>query len=193
MLANLWLQKPVVCEQDLCHAAMAKLAWTLTGEAGAILDINNNGWTPQVFNVFHCSQTPISWLKGPTSSTGWGAVEGHVAPTAFTAVSAATSAYDFKATVFQGRMLRQSPGMRGSSGWAFVPNFPDVLKEIEDMGIHHVVFMKGHLGALLAEVLAFRGINVADMSAPVPELEEVEAELPSLDAIEPAQYEVFSK
>jgi L-fucose isomerase-like protein len=193
MLANLLLRKPVVCEQDLCHAAMTKLAWALTGEAGAILDINNNGWTPQVFNVFHCSQTPVSWLKGPTAVSDWGAVEGLVAPTAFTAVSAATSADDFRATVFQGRMLNRSPAMRGSSGWAYVPNCQEVLKRIEDMGIHHVVFMKGHIGELLTDVLAFRGINVTDMSLPVAELEQIESELPEADPAQPERYEVFSR
>jgi L-fucose isomerase-like protein len=193
MLANLLLRKPVVCEQDLCHAAMAKLAWGLTGEAGVILDLNNNGWDPRVFNVFHCSQTPTNWLKGPAKVGDRGTIEGVMAPVAFTGIAAATSADDCRATVFHGQILNQSPAIRGTSGWAFVSNLPQVLKCIEATGIHHFVAVKGHLGNAVTDVLSFRGLNVENLAVPLDSLAEIEAELTGLDPGDPAQYRVYSE
>ncbi len=192
MLSNLRLEKPVVCEQDVCHAIMAKLAWEMTGEPGVILDINNNGWDPRVFNVFHCSQTPPNWLAGPGKVGGWGSIEGRMAPEPFTAVSAATTSEEFVAVVFQGQMLRRPAGDRGSSGWAFVPNLQEVLKVIEQAGIHHFVAMKGHLGDEVADVLKFKGLVVADMSCDVDDLEDIEAELPAPDDEDASGRSVFS-
>jgi L-fucose isomerase-like protein len=179
MLSNVLLEKPVVCEGDLGHAAMARLAWAMTGQAGTILDVNNNGWDRRVFNVFHCSQTPVNWLTGPKELCGgWASVHGAVAPGAFTGISASTSSEDFHAVIYQGRMLPDQQAKRGSSGWAFVPNFPDVLEEIEQAGIHHFVAMKGLLGPEVADVLSWRGLDVVDLSAEVPDEKDVLEDLP---------------
>ncbi len=179
MLANMLLEKPIVCEGDIGHAVMAKLAWAMTSEAGAILDVNNNGWDRRVFNVFHCSQTPVNWLTGDKQLCGgWASVHGAVAAGEFTAISASTSSDDFHAVVYQGRMLPENQPGRGSSGWAFVPNFPEVLQELEQSGIHHFVVMKGLLGRDVADVLGWRGLDVVDMSQEVPEEADVLADLP---------------
>ncbi len=181
MLANLWLNKPVVCEVDICHAIMAKLGQAMTGEPAVILDVNNNGWDPRVFNVFHCSQTPPNWMKEPAKINSWGAVEGQAAAVPFTGVAAVTSCAAFNATVFQGCFLKQDPGRRGFSGWAFVPNLPDVLKAMENGGgIHHFVAMKGLNGATAADILRFRGLEVTDLSQAVGAVDEIENELPPM-------------
>ena len=193
MLANLLQGKPVVCEGDIGHAIMARLAWEMTGEAGVILDINNNGWDPRVFNVFHCSQTPTNWLCGRTCVGGWGRTEGAIRPEPFTAISAATTSDDFKATVFQGQFLRRQPEMRGSSGWAFVPNLQDVLKAVEAAGIHHFVAMKGHYADQVAGALEFRGLNVTQLAEDLPDLDTIEADLPDPDEGEMPGRKVFSE
>lgn len=180
MFANALLGTPVVCEVDVCHAIMARLANVLSDEPSVILDINNNGWDDRVFNVFHCSQTPPNWLNEGAEVTPGGQVTGVIRPVPFTAISAATSADSFDATVFTGRFLKQDPGQRGSSGWAFVPNLPHVLEAVEQSGIHHFVAMKGHLGADVADVLRFKGIDVSDLSTTVPTLDEIEADLPPI-------------
>ncbi len=180
MMANLLLQKPLVCEGDICHAIMTKLAWPMTGEAGVILDINNNGWDSRVFNVFHCSQTPPTWMREEAKVGGWGSLEGRIAAIPFTGVSAKTTGDAFKATVFHGQFLSEDPGQRGSSGWAYVPNLPDVVKTMERDGIHHFVAMRGHCGADLATALAFRGIQVSDQSIDVEPLDEIPKVLPKL-------------
>jgi len=169
MLANRLLRKPLVCEVDACHAVMAKLGWEMTDEAPVILDINNNGWDPRVFNVFHCSQTPPNWLTGPTEVGDWGSIHGQVAPGPFTGVSAATSADAFHATVFHGHVLAMPAPPRGSSGWTYVPNLPAVLSAVENAGIHHFVAMKGHVGADVVDALTFRGLEVVDLCTDVPE------------------------
>ncbi|MFW6189111.1 MAG: hypothetical protein ACOC7T_01650 [Planctomycetota bacterium] len=189
MLSNALLRKPVVCEQDVCHAAAAALAWPMTGEAGVILDINNNGWDPRVFNVFHCSQTPPNWLAEPPAVSDYGSVSAPIEPTPFTAVSAATDSEAFRATVFQGRFLREPAPERGSSGWAFVPNLQPVLRAVEAAGIHHFVALKGHLGPDVAEALSFRGLEVEDLSREVPGPDEVEL----ADRREAPAYQVFSE
>ena len=193
MLANLLLGKPVVCEVDACHAIMAKLANVMSGEPGVILDINNNGWDPRVFNVFHCSQTPPNWLIDRGEIAGKGIVQGLMQAVPFTAISAATSHDAFHATVFTGQFLSQDPGLRGSSGWAFVPNCQDVLKSVEETGIHHFVAMKGHRGAQVAAALRFKGLVVEDMSCEMPALEEIETELPSLGASACGRCGVYSE
>ena len=193
MLANLLLRRPVVCELDICHAAVAALAWPMTDQAGVILDINNNGWDPRVFNVFHCSQTPPNWLARPGCISDWGGIEGPMAPEPFTGVSAATTPDAFRAIVFHGQFLRDDAGSRGSSGWAFVPNLPDVLRAVETAGIHHFVAMKGHLGRDVADVLRFRGLVVTDMTRDVPGLDALEAELPRLADASPQCRRVFSQ
>lgn len=180
MLSNLWLRRPVVCEGDICHAIMARLAWDMTDECGVILDINNNGWDPRVFNVFHCSQTPTTWIEGGAGMGDWGSIEGRMAPLAFTGVSAATTSDAFKATVFQGQFLKEDAGLRGTSGWAFVPNFPEVLSAVEGAGIHHFVAMNGHLGNEVAEALRFRGLEVEDLSCEVGGLDEIRRDLPEM-------------
>jgi hypothetical protein len=179
MFANYLLGRPLVCEGDLGHAIMARLAWAMTGQAGAILDVNNNGWDRRVFNVFHCSQTPVNWLTGEKELCGgWASVHGPVAPGEFTAISAGTSSDDFQAVVYQGRMLPGDQPGRGSSGWAFVPNFPEVLAEIERRGIHHFVVMKGLLGTDVADVLSWRGLDAVDLSDDVPNQDDTLADLP---------------
>ncbi len=193
MFANLLLDKPVVCEVDVCHAIMAKLGNVMSGEASVILDVNNNGWDPRVFNVFHCSQTPANWLVGGGEVTDRGEVAGVIQAAPFTAVSAATSCDAFHAIVFTGQFLAENPGRRGSSGWAFVPNNQDVLKAIEQVGIHHFVAMKGLLPHDVADALRFKGLVVNDLSCPVPSLEEIAAELPKLDAITCATPAVYSE
>lgn len=193
MLSNAWLRRPLVCEQDVCHAIMAKLAWALTDEAGVILDINNNGWDAHTFNVFHCSQTPPNWLVEPGKVSGWGSISGVLQEVPFTAISAATTSDDFQATVFQGRFLGVRAGNRGSSGWAFVPNLPEVLRAIEAGGIHHFVALKGHSGRDVADVLAFRGLTVTDLSQPVPEAEELGEVPPSVQALPEQGCPVFSE
>ena len=180
MLCNLLLRKPVVCEQDICHAAMAALAWPMTGEPGVILDVNNNGWEPRVFNVFHCSQTPPNWLSTPGKIGGWGGIEADVAALPFTGISAATTSSDFHATVFHGQLLPGHINNRGTNGWAFVPNLPEVLKAIEGFGIHHFVALKGHVGSEVADALGFRGLTVENMACEVPALGDLEARLPAV-------------
>ncbi|MFP4380871.1 MAG: hypothetical protein ACLFUS_10270 [Candidatus Sumerlaeia bacterium] len=192
VLCNQLLKKPVVCEGDLGHAIMTKLGSVLTGEPAVILDVNNNGWDPRVFNVFHCSQTPTNWIKGDSSVGSYGSVEGKIAPVPFTAVAAGTSATDFHAVVFQGRFINEDPGLRGTSGWAFVPNMPEVLKVIEECGIHHFSAMKGHLADDVAEILAFRGIDAINMAEAVPSLEEIEKDLPELNAESAAACPVYT-
>ena len=176
VLCNLLLGKPVVCEQDVCHAVMAALAWPMTGEPSVTLDVNNNGWEPRVFNVFHCSQTPPNWIAGTPTLGGWGGgLQGELRPVPFTGISAATTSSDFRATVFHGRMLPGRLDSRGTNGWAFVPNLPDVLKAIEGSGIHHFVALKGHVGNEVADALRFRGLVVQDMACEVTGVEELEA------------------
>jgi len=193
MLANLLLEQPVVCEVDVFHAIMAKLSVVMSGEPGVILDINNNGWDRRVFNIFHCSQTPANWLIDGGEIAGRGEVHGKIQAVPFTAVSAATSSDAFHATVFTGQFLAEDPGDRGSSGWAFVPNCQDVLKQIEETGIHHFVAMKGHLGRHVADALRFRGLVVKDMSSPVPPPDEIAADLPKLEAKPCEAYRVYSE
>jgi len=193
MLANVLLDKPVVCEVDVCHAIMAKLARAMSGEPGVILDVNNNGWDPRVFNVFHCSQTPPSWLVDGGEITDEGTVTGVVRPVPFTGVSAATSSDAFHATVFAGHFLAEDPGRRGSSGWAFVPNCQNVLSAIEQHGIHHFVAMKGHRAAAVCDVLRFKGLVVNDMAAPVPPLHQIESELPTPGTEQCRGLRVYSK
>ncbi|NOY83169.1 MAG: hypothetical protein GXP31_19420 [Kiritimatiellaeota bacterium] len=193
MLANELLGKPVVCELDICHAAMARLAWAVTGRAGVILDINNNGWDPRVFNVFHCSQTPVSWLRDGVSMTPNGEIQGVMAPAPFTAVAAATSAAAFHATVFSGHFLRDDPGLRGSSGWAFVPNLPEVMQAMEHRSIHHFVAMHGHVGREVTRALRFRGLDVVDLAAAPLDLDQIEADLPPMPTEQGASCSVFSR
>ena len=173
MLSNHLLRKPVVCELDICHAVVAGLAYDLTGEASVILDLNNNGWDPRVFNAFHCSQTTPNWLRQPPEIGGYGSIEGVLRPAPFTGICAATSSSDFTATLFQGRFLSLDPGRRGSSGWAFVPNLPEVLGCIEQQGIHHFVALKGHLADEVGDILRFRGLRVTDLAAEVPPEDEI--------------------
>jgi len=181
MLSNYLLHKPLVCEVDIVHAIMARLGAAMTGEPAVILDVNNNGWDPRVFNVFHCSQTPLNWYDdaGAEMTGNWG-VQGRIGATPFTAVAGATSHDACHATVFTGQFLSEDPGLRGSSGWAFVPNFPEVLAQMQETGIHHFVAMKGHCPAEVIDALAFRGLHVVSKAVPVPSLEEIEAELPPL-------------
>lgn len=193
MLSNLLLDKPVVCEVDACHAIMAKLASVMSGEPGVVLDINNNGWDPRVFNVFHCSQTPVNWLLDGGAITDGGHVTGLVQAAPFTAISAATSSDAFHATVFTGQFLAEHPGERGSSGWAFVPNNQEVLEVIEATGIHHFVAMKGHMPREVCDVLRFKGLVVNDMSCDVPPLDTIQAELPKLDTERPCRVRVYSE
>lgn len=191
-MANSILRKPIVCETDICHAIMTGLAWAITGEPGVILDLNNPGWDPRVVSMFHCSQTPPEWIAGtaevdehtiiagaPTVGRGnaYGVVEGPLAPSPFTAVSAATSSSSFDATIFQGRVLREEVKSFGSNGWAFIPNHQDVLDVIHKRGIHHCVIMKGLVADQVRTALEFRGLDVVDMSAPVRSLDEIEKEL----------------
>jgi len=177
MLSNFLVGKPVVCEVDVCHAIMARLGYAMTGEPAVILDINNNGWEPRVFNVFHCSQTPPNWLNNFGEVLSDGTVQGVMSPAPFTAISAATSCDAFHATVFTGRFLTFNPGLRGSSGWAFVENFPEVLSAVEASGIHHFVAMKGFCAPLVADVLRFKGLVVQDLSVEPRSLQEAEAEV----------------
>jgi len=193
MLANLLLRKPVVCEQDVCHAIVAGLAWPMTGEPGVILDVNNNGWEPRVFNVFHCSQTPPNWLAGPGRIGDWGGVEGDMAPVPFTGISAATTPDDFHAIVFHGQVLPDHIDNRGTNGWAFVPNLPQVLQAIEGSGIHHFVALKGHLGDEVADVLRFRGLSVENMAVEVARLEELEGQLAAPGDVARRACRVFSQ
>jgi L-fucose isomerase-like protein len=179
MLVNHLLKKPVVCELDICHAIMAGLGYALTGEASVILDLNNNGWDPRVFNAFHCSQTAPNWLRAAPKIGDYGSIEGELTPAPFTGICAATTASDFQATVFHGRFLAETPPQRGSSGWAYVPNLPDVLRSIEDGGIHHFVALKGHLGGEVAEILRFRGITVTNLAEEVGTPDDIEAEIGS--------------
>ncbi len=180
MLADVLLQRPLVCEVDVCHAIMCRLASALTGEPGVILDVNNNGWDPRVFNVFHCSQTPVNWLNDGTLRED-GFVQGTICATPFTAVSAATTHDSFEATVFTGHFLSENPGIRGSSGWAFVPNMEEVLHAFETRGMHHFVAMKGCLPDAVADVLQFKGLNVLNAATTVPDLDEIELDLPKLE------------
>jgi L-fucose isomerase-like protein len=184
MLSNFLLDVPVVCEGDVCHAIMAKLAATLSGEPGVILDVNNNGWDPRVFNAFHCSQTPPNWLVDGGRVSDYGSVTGRIAPVPFTGIAAATSADTFHAVVFRGHFLEEHAGSRGSSGWAYVPNFPEVLRAIEETGIHHFVAAKGNVARNVAEALGFRGLVVRDLSREVGSLEEIGAKLPPMDGDE---------
>ncbi len=191
IMANSVLGKPLVCETDICHAIMTRLAWAMTGEPGVILDINNPGWDPRVFNVFHCSQTPPEWMDGSTMvnqtiiegdeavgrGNAFGAVAGNFVPVPFTGISAATTADAFHATVFQGQILKEKVDSFGSNGWAFVPNLQDVLDDIHKTGIHHFVVMKGHLGSEVSRVLGFKGIKVNNRSVEVPDLKTIEKEL----------------
>ena len=193
MLANLLLKRPVVCEQDVCHAVMAALAWPMTGEPGVVWDVNNNGWEPRVFNVFHCSQTPTNWLSTPGRISNWGGVEGELQPVPFTGISAATTSSDFRAAVFHGQLLPGHVENRGTNGWAFVPNLPQVLKSIESFGIHHFVALKGHVGGEVADALRFRGLTVDDLAVDVAGLEELEGQLPPPDAEERRSCCVFSE
>ena len=149
----------------------------MTGNAGVILDFNNNGWEPRVLNVFHCSQTPPNWLRDKGVACRTGQVEGTIRPGAFTGVSAATSADACHATVFRGAFLREAPPVRGSSGWAFVPNLPAVLEAVQNTTIHHFVAFEGDVAAELVDVLRFRGVQVADLSCELRSLDEIEAEL----------------
>jgi len=48
------------------------------------------------------------------------------------------------------------------------------------MGIHHFVAMKGHLGREVTQALAFRGLEVRDLSQPVGSLDEIEKAMPRL-------------
>ncbi|GEM_PF-3839409 len=191
-MANSMLEKPLVCETDICHAIVTKLAWDVTGEPGVILDINNPGWDPRIFNVFHCSQTPPEWIEGQARMTNqeiiegdaavgegnaFGPVEGDIVATPFTAVSAATTSDAFHTTVFQGQILKESVGSFGSNGWAFVPNLDEVLDEVHRTGIHHTVLMKGHHGPEVVKALAFRGCFVADCVEEVPSAAEIEGDL----------------
>ena len=193
MLCNTLLRQPLVCEVDACHAIMARLAWTLTEEAGVILDFNNNGWDSRVFNVFHCSQTPPNWLQDSGKAKASGEIEGCIAPVPFTGVAAATSSEAFHAIVFTGHFLKDDPGMRGSSGWAFIPNLPEVLAAVETNGIHHFVAMKGSVASELATVLRFRGLLVEDVSTEVGSLEAIESELPPLKRDGTARPACFSR
>jgi L-fucose isomerase-like protein len=181
MLANLLLDKPVVCEADVCHAIAAKLGNVVSGEPSVILDINNNGWDPRVFNAFHCSQTPVNWLVDGGTVGDYGAVGGTLACTPFTGISAATSHDAFHATVFTGMVLRKDALTHGSSGWVFVPNLPEVVKQIEQTGIHHFVAMKGHQPQVIADALGFKGIQVRDLSQEVGSIEDIEADLPPIE------------
>jgi L-fucose isomerase-like protein len=192
MLANALLKRPLVCEVDVCHAIMARLAWTLTGEAGVILDINNNGWDPRVFNVFHCSQTAPNWLAGDANIGDYGSIEGAMAPVPFTGISAATSSDAFRAVVFHGHFLRRQPHRRGSSGWAFVPNLPEVLEAVQEFGIHHFVALKGHAARGVSDVLRFRGIEVDDLAEPLADIDTIESELPAPRAPDATGRRVFS-
>jgi L-fucose isomerase-like protein len=185
--------QPLVCEVDVCHAIMAKLGWALTDEPPVILDINNNGWDPRVFNVFHCSQTPNNWMCEKACITDYGSLEGMMAPGKFTGISTSTTSSAMKATVFQGAFLQRQPGQRGCSGWAFVPNNPEVLKAIEAAGIHHFVALKGQLGSLVTDALGFRGIEVTDLSCEVPDVGTIEDELPDPGSDEATGYRVYSE
>lgn len=191
-LANSILAKPLVCETDICHAIIAGVARAMTGKPGVILDLNNPGWDPRVVSMFHCSQTPPEWIEGRGEVAGhniiedvetvgrgnaFGVVEGGLKAVPFTGVSAATSSTSFDATVFQGRILRESSDSFGSNGWAFIPNNQDLLDVVHQRGIHHCVLMEGHLGQEVAKALSFRGLQVADLSVPVPSIEDIEAEL----------------
>ena len=191
-LANSMLEKPLVCETDVCHAIMTKLAHAMTGDPGVILDVNNPGWDPRVFNVFHCSQTPPEWIEGRArmsnqmiiegddavgEGNAFGTVEGDMIATPFTGISAATTSDAFHATVFQGQLLREHSVSFGGNGWAFVPNLQEVLDEVHQHGIHHFVMMKGHIGSDVARALQFRGLSISDRTTTVPSLERIEEEL----------------
>jgi L-fucose isomerase-like protein len=173
MFSNVLLGKPLVCEVDVCHAIMAGLGQELTHEPAVILDINNNGWDPCVFNVFHCSQTPPNWMAETGCIVAGGQVCGAMCEGPFTAVSAATSGDGMHATVFNGCFVPGEGGQRGSTGWAYVPNFPDVLRQIEQTGIHHFVAMKPIPGSDVADILRFRGVSVRDMTGPFPSPDDV--------------------
>jgi L-fucose isomerase-like protein len=181
MLSGALLGRPLVCEGDLCHAIMAKLAAVLSGEPGVILDINNNGWDPRLFYAFHCSQTPPNWLVDGGRVTANGYVTGRIAPVPFTGMSAATCADAFHATVFTGHFLREDVGERGASAWAFVPNLPQVLKSIEETGIHHFVAAKGDVADHAVAALRFRGLEVNDLSCKIAPLKAIEEELEPLE------------
>lgn len=191
MVSNL-LGKPIVCEVDVCHAIMARLAWELTGEAGVILDINNNAWAPRVFNVFHCGQTANNWTCEDACITDWGSLQGMMAPHKFTGISAATTAEDMHAIVFQGTFLKRQPATRGCSGWAYVPNNPEVLRAIEGVGIHHFVALKGQFGSDVADILRFRGITVQNLSVAVPDVDTIEKELPAIDSPDATGFQIYS-
>jgi len=165
----------------------------MTGEPGVILDVNNNGWEPRVFNVFHCSQTPPNWHSTPGRISEWGGVEADLRTVPFTGISAATTSSDFRAAVFHGQIVPGHVGNRGTNGWAFVPNLPQVLKCIEGFGIHHFVALKGHIGGEVADVLRFRGLTVEDMACEVAGLEELGGQLPPPDAEERRSCCVFSE
>lgn len=191
-LSNSLLHRPLVCETDICHAIMAGLSWAVTGEPGVILDLNNPGWDPRLVSLFHCSQTPPEWIAGTGeigeqtiiatdskvgAGNAFGVVEGSLVPSRFTAVSAATTSDGFAATVFQGQILGEQVQSFGVNGWAFVPNLQDVLDAIHEKGVHHCVIMKGHVADQVASILSFKGLDVSDMSVPVPSLEEIEEDL----------------
>jgi len=191
-LAASLLGKPLVCETDICHAIMCRLAWAMTGEPGVILDLNNPGWDPRIVSLFHCSQTPAEWITGKGEiveqtiiegdanvgkGNAYGAIAGDLAPVPFTGISAATSPTSFDTTIFQGQILRERVDSFGSNGWAFIPNNQDVLDVVHKQGIHHCVIMKGHMGSEVAKALSFRGVEVVNLSVPVPSLEEIEKEL----------------
>jgi len=186
------LGKPLVCETDICHAIMCRLAWAMTGEPGVILDLNNSGWDPRIVSLFHCSQTPAEWITGKGEiveqtiiegdanvgkGNAFGAIAGDLAPVAFTGVCAATSATSFDATIFHGQILRERVDSFGSNGWAFIPNNQDVLDVVHKQGIHHCVIMKGHMGDEVSKALAFRGVKVVNRFVPVPGIDEIEKEL----------------
>jgi len=186
------LGKPLVCETDICHAIMCRLAWAMTGEPGVILDLNNSGWDPRIVSLFHCSQTPAEWITGKGEiveqtiiegdanvgkGNAFGAIAGDLAPVPFTGVCAATSATSFDATIFHGQILRERVDSFGSNGWAFIPNNQDVLDVVHKQGIHHCVIMKGHMGNEVSKALAFRGVKVVNRFVPVPGIDEIEKEL----------------
>jgi L-fucose isomerase-like protein len=174
MLSNLLDSIPVVCEVDICHAVMAKLGAVLSGEPSVILDFNNSGWDPRVFLVFHCSQTPPNWLVNGGEIDKGGGVAGKMAPVPFTGIAAATTSDRAEAVIFSGHFLREPTSRGGSSGWAFVPNFPSVLKTIESHGIHHFVAIKGDVGEETEAILSNRGFEVFNLCECTGNLEEIE-------------------
>ena len=161
---------PAACETDVASAVAMSALGCASGRPTCILDWNNNYADEEDKCIlFHCGNTPASYMVKPGQVVdhsmlenvvgpghSFGCNQGRIAPFPFTFGGAATLDARIKFYLGQGRFTDDHipEEFFGCAGVAEIKGLQDILQHIGYAGHrHHVALTREHLAAPLAEAL----------------------------------------